>query len=163
MTDDEKYQLVKSCMEIDVTSPSGLRWTRKINKNVTVGAPAIRCFCKRRKYYVGRVEGNNMLAHVVVWALHNGRWPKPGMKIDHSDGISTNNNPLNLREVTHGVNMQNTVKRRGYSWCNKTHKWQVRIAVDKKRIDVGRYDTELDARAAYLSAKREYHKEATCF
>lgn len=49
------------------------------------------------------------LSHV-VWFLTHGRWPEPGMHLDHLDDDALNNRPDNLAEITHEANQK---KRRG--------------------------------------------------
>ena len=43
----------------------------------------------------------------IVFCLHNGRWAKKGNKVDHKNGISTDNRPCNLRESTNSQNASN--------------------------------------------------------
>jgi hypothetical protein len=40
----------------------------------------------------------------IVFCLHNGRWPKKGLEVDHINGITTDNRPCNLREGTKSQN-----------------------------------------------------------
>lgn len=43
-------------------------------------------------------------AHRVIWAMHHGRWPAPGMDIDHLNADVHDNRPQNLAEVTEAEN-----------------------------------------------------------
>lgn len=88
------------------------------------------------------------LAHRVVWYLHHGYWPE---NIDHINGIRTDNRICNLREVTHEENCQNRQHATGYTWSEARKKFCVVI----KRKNCGRYDTALEARAAYLRHAKE--------
>lgn len=56
-----------------------------------------------RIVYHGRAFG--LIAHRVVFEIHNGHWPV--FEIDHIDQDRTNNKPTNLRDVTHRVNLSN--------------------------------------------------------
>jgi hypothetical protein len=46
----------------------------------------------------------------IIFCLHNGRWAKKGYKVDHINGISTDNRPDNLRESTSSQNNYNALK-----------------------------------------------------
>ena len=52
-------------------------------------------------------EKNNIMTipqHILVFALHTGRWPRDSMVIDHIDDDKTNNHHENLREITYKEN-----------------------------------------------------------
>lgn len=75
------------------------------------------------------------------------------LQIDHKDRDILNNHYSNLRYVTRSQNNHNT-RAKGYCWDGK--KWLARIVVDLKEIYLGRYDTEEEAREAYLAAKEAH-------
>jgi hypothetical protein len=77
-------------------------------------------------------------------------------EIDHIDRNSLNNNLSNLRIVTREKNMWNR-NPKGYSFHKFSKKWFACINVNHNRIDLGYYDTEEEARQAYLEAKIKYH------
>lgn len=77
-------------------------------------------------------------------------------EIDHIDRYRTNNNINNLRIVTHQQNAFNT-KAKGFSWHKQHQKWFARITINKKIINIGLFNTEEEARMAYLEAKDKYH------
>lgn len=77
--------------------------------------------------------------------------------VDHIDGNKTNNNLNNLRWVTSSENQHNRKSARGISWHKGAKKWQAIIGVNGKRKHLGYYDTEEEARQAYLKAKKIYH------
>jgi len=75
--------------------------------------------------------------------------------VDHINGIKTDNRIENLRWVTQQQNKCNT-KSKGYS-VNKYGKYEARIGHDGKKIHLGTYNTEEEARQAYLTKKEELH------
>lgn len=77
-------------------------------------------------------------------------------QIDHIDRDRTNNKIDNLREVTNQQNSFNT-KCKGYSYRKHMNKYQVRIGIDNKIKCLGSFNTEEEARQAYLDAKQKYH------
>jgi|DEB0MinimDraft_6_1074348.scaffolds.fasta_scaffold163391_1 hypothetical protein len=77
--------------------------------------------------------------------------------IDHVDGNPSNNRIENLRLVTHQQNHFNQTKARGYCWYKRYKKWMAHIHLDRKQKNLGYFDTEQEAREAYLKAKKIYH------
>lgn len=77
--------------------------------------------------------------------------------IDHKDRNKLNNCVENLRITTGSGNQHNRSNAKGYSF--KSGKYEARIRVNYKHIHLGRYDTEDEARTAYLEGKRKYHLE----
>lgn len=82
-------------------------------------------------YKVGRLNKRNYLAHVIVWALLKGYWPR--QQIDHINGDKADNRIENLREVTCSENSKNCKMRAdntsgsvGVYKNNKLGKWEVR-------------------------------------
>ncbi|HBV6026304.1 TPA: HNH endonuclease [Klebsiella aerogenes] len=98
-------------------------------------------------------------AHRVAWILAHGSIPT-GLQIDHINGIRDDNRLCNLRLVTNQENSHNQRPAKGFSWNFRAGKWLAQITVNGHRISLGYHDTELDARAAYLRAKRVYHPTA---
>jgi len=76
--------------------------------------------------------------------------------IDHINGIRDDNRICNLRSVTHQQNLFNT-KAKGYTWRKRDNKWQSQINLNNKYIHLGLFDTEEEARNAYITAKEKYH------
>lgn len=87
-----------------------------------------------------------ILEHIVVWAIHNNRYPDAD--IDHSDGDGLNNKIYNLNEKTRCQNMQNKALyknnksgRSGVQWYSKYSKWVVKGSYNNVRFHLGYYDT----------------------
>ena len=79
------------------------------------------------------------------------------LHIDHINGDKLNNNLYNLRMVTHQQNHFNRTTAKGYTWNKRDKKWQAQIALNGKRKHLGYFDTEAEAREAYLKAKQIFH------
>ena len=86
-----------------------------------------------------------------------GQSPFPGAQVDHIDGNPLNNRRSNLRWVTHQQNAFNRVNTRGYYWNKRAKKWLARIGIDGRKISLGYFSSEDEARAAYEAAKLEHH------
>ena len=93
-------------------------------------------------------------AHQIIWYLANGVVVE---NIDHINGIKTDNRIENLRSVTQQQNQFNLTKAKGYYWSKATNKWYAKIQVGGKKIHLGTFTNEDDARQAYLDAKEKYH------
>ena len=96
-----------------------------------------------------------VFAHRLAWFLYYGHLPIN--LIDHIDGDRSNNKIDNLRDVTHQQNLWNNTKAKGYSWDKASNKFQAKIAVNGKQKHLGLFNTEQEARNAYLKAKEIYH------
>lgn len=77
--------------------------------------------------------------------------------VDHLDRCRTNNNVNNLRIGSRSQNLWNNGGK-GYSWNKRDKKWRARIHLKNKGIHLGNFNTEEEAREAYLKAKEIYHK-----
>ena len=101
------------------------------------------------------VVGKTWKVHRLIYTLLKGKIPD-GLQIDHINGNKTDNRIENLRLVTNQENCFNT-KAKGFTWSAQHGKFRSKIMKDGKESHLGLYDTILDARAAYLRAKRELH------
>jgi hypothetical protein len=77
--------------------------------------------------------------------------------IDHIDRNRLNNNINNLRVVTQQENCMNTTAKKGYYLDKRDNRFYSDIKVYKKKIHIGGFNTEEEAREAYLTAKAKYH------
>ena len=149
---------VRKCLVIDISDVRALRWvwypSDKHRKNL------IGSFAGGKAapgYFKTSVKGRRIGNHVIVFSLHNGFWPK-GF-VDHIDGNPLNNSPDNLRDVSPSENQQNN-RGKGFCWRESKKRWEAKITVNGSVVHVGTFDNMLDARAAYLSAKRKLHPSA---
>lgn len=147
-------------LQIDESSPSWVSWRRPLKGTrgraslVHNGSPALLQLMGNRNsthhYYGGSACGRKSLkAHRVVFFLSNGYWPEV---VDHIDRNTTNNAPGNLVASDPLLNSHNREEQvRGFHWNSKDRKYRVML----RQRYVGSYETELDARAAYL---REFRR-----
>lgn len=106
-----------------------------------------------RGYFQTHICGRTRLVHQVVWILTTGKKPIKGLYIDHIDGNKQNNAYTNLREVDPATNVHNQMCK-GYYWHKRRKKWKAQIVVNGKQQYLGQFNTEEEARAAYVAAKK---------
>lgn len=83
---------------------------------------------------------------------------KYGKVVDYIDHINCNksdNRIYNLREINHQQNQFNRKDVKGYSFNGYSYTSQIQF--NGKKIHLGSYDNENDARQAYIEAKKIYH------
>ena len=77
--------------------------------------------------------------------------------IDHINGDKKDNRILNLRAVTRQQNQWNFTKAKGYCFDKHSNKYKSCIRINGKSKHIGNFNTELEAREAYLNAKKIFH------
>jgi hypothetical protein len=111
-------------------------------------------------YLVVRMSHNGQhrlyRCHRIAYAILHG---DTDLLVDHINGNRTDNRACNLRSVTQRQNVANmtAVKRRGLQgafWDKSRGKWLAQIKRNYKSINLGRFDTEAEAHAAYCAAKQ---------
>jgi len=89
--------------------------------------------------------------------------PPKDMQIDHKNGDRLDNRRSNLRICTGSQNCMNrkTIgSMSGYRGVRKWYnKWQGRIEVEGKKINLGLFNNAVDAAEAYNQAAIKYHGE----
>jgi len=168
---------IRSVAKIDPSSPSGLTWlyrkdvpnewnTRFANKPAGSKATNKGGYQKWdiKITYNGKTKG--FLASRVVFLLHNGYIPKKGKEVDHIDGSSLNNNPLNLRESNRfqnaynsKISKRNTSGHKGVFWYKADSKWAVRINKNGKSHFFGYYEKLEEAIKVAIAARKKIHGE----
>ena len=115
---------------------------------------------KRGYIHLGtRLNGKpiKLRAHHFVYYCYNGQDIPEGLFIDHINGIRDDNRITNLRVVTNQENHFNRTTTKGYYWSKHHQKYKTQIMIDGKSINLGSYETEEEARTAYLEAKKQHH------
>jgi len=92
------------------------------------------------------------VAHRLAWFYQFGEWSF----VDHRDGVRDNNRSGNLRKATSQQNNQNRKRTGKYLkgvWC-RGRRWQAQITKDRRKYNLGYFDTEAQAHAAYVRAAK---------
>lgn len=111
-------------------------------------------YTNSKGYKVVRLDGAKVLAHRVIWEMFNGPIPKD-MFIDHINRDPGDNRIRNLRLVTRQENQFNTSALGVHGVASG--KYVSQIQVDKTKIYLGRFNTQEEARNAYIEAKKRFH------
>ncbi len=116
--------------------------------------------------YIGtafRIGGEKKFAymHRIAWMLTHKKWPEG--QIDHINGNRADNRLENLRDVPLGTNRKNMKKPKnntsgymGIGWDKGRNKWNVKIGVNGKTVNIGRFKELDEAIAAREQAEIEY-------
>jgi hypothetical protein len=90
--------------------------------------------------------------------------PDNKKEVDHIDGNSLNNNPLNLRETNRFQNSYNSKLRKnntsghkGICWYASKSKWVVRIRKNGKNHFLGLFANKEDAIKTSIEARKKLH------
>ena len=75
--------------------------------------------------------------------------------VDHIDRNKLNNSLDNLRWVSYSQNCRNKNSIKGYSFNKRCNKYRASYCLNYKHIHIGFYDTEQEARDAYLNAIKD--------
>lgn len=137
-----------SLLEYDPLSGNFFR--RSSNKKTAIGTKL------NIGYLQIRILGVRHSAHRLAWLYMTGSWPISC--IDHINRDRSDNRRCNLRECNYTENARNKAAR-GYSWVKKVSSWRAEIKIPDKIVYLGSFDNELDARAAYLRARKQYYGE----
>jgi len=121
-------------------------------------------FYARRNIRVtkGKQKQTPLYMHRVILGLQ----PDDKRQCDHIDGNGLNNQRTNLRICTHIQNLQSqrswkigTSRYKGVWWYRRDRTWQSQIQVNKKRVHLGYFVSEIEAAHVYNEAARQYFGE----
>jgi len=104
-----------------------------------------------------------MRHRVIAYAYLNLDIDDATKQIDHINGNKLCNHVDNLRIVSHQENHHNRTTAKGYCFHKRDKKWHARIRVNNKQIHLGLFNTEEEARQAYLEAKLKFHPTAPVY
>lgn len=116
---------------------------------------------KYKGYRYIDIDGTKYMAHRLAWFFSYKVWPND--QIDHINGIRSDNKLVNLRDISQIENSQNQTRSHkntkvGFlGVCARGEKYEARITVNRKQIQLGTFLTVERARDVYLEAKNKYH------
>lgn len=110
-----------------------------------------------------RVDGCQIQAHRVIFAMVKGFWP--AFDVDHKDGDTTNDRWLNLRGATRSKNVansrlskRNNLGLKGVSRHGKNG-YRAKIKINRREICLGTFTTPEAAHAAYMTKAKQLFGE----
>ena len=109
-----------------------------------------------RGYRQTKVLGKLYLSHRIIFLYHHGYLPK---RLDHINGVRTDNRIENLRECTNAQNQANSKgsAASGYKGVYKARRrWKATIRVNYKSIYLGLY-ANIETAAQVAAAAREHY------
>lgn len=138
-----------------------ISWIKSTTKSVKIGDSA--GTVHNTGYIQIKLQGVQMRAHRLAWAMHYGVQPK---EIDHINGIRDDNRIDNLRECTTSENHSNKTAYKnsksgikGVSWSKSSKKWYATISKNGEIINLGLHKNIEDAAIAYANAAKIHHGE----
>jgi len=97
------------------------------------------------------IDGKSYLAHRLIWLWH-GKKLNTIIELDHINNNQSDNCIENLRLATRLQNEHNKPKK-GYRF--EAGKWRAKIKINGKQKHLGMFDTEDEARLAYLTVAKQ--------
>ena len=126
------------------------RW-KKLKQRIVNGYWTVSVYKEKKGYCV-------LVHRLLMKTLKPDQWSDE-LQVDHIDGDKLNNNINNLRMVTLNENIFNNLHFvKGYFYNKLTKKYHSEINAYGKKYLLGSFDTEEEAREAYIKAKKKYHK-----
>ena len=104
--------------------------------------------------YIKLPDHTSLAQHHFGWYMTYGN--VDFVELDHENRNKKDNRISNLRILTRSEQQHNR-EAKGYYFYKRTGKYMSRIQVENKTIFLGYYETEEEARQAYLQAKEKYH------
>lgn len=114
-------------------------------------------------YLSTRIKGKQYLNHRLIFMMHHGYFPK---EIDHINGNKLDNRIDNLRDASHFDNTKNATIRadnktgvKGVHFNKRRKKFHAYITTNRKRINLGFFDSLEDAKNVVAKARQYHHGE----
>lgn len=128
---------------------------RKTQQGNAFGVGSICGYITDKGYIRMEINGKAYQVHRIIYQMHYGHISR-NLQIDHINGVRDANRIENLRLVTNDENQWNKHCHKGY--CQRENgTYRVEVRVNNKRINIGSFKTEEEAKAAYIKAKEQYH------
>lgn len=105
-------------------------------------------------YRIVSVNNETYRAHRLAYYLYHGKDVEPGKVIDHKNGDRDDNRIKNLQEITQSENLRKAEGIKGYDYHKGKQMWRARISIEGKQKFLGYFNTEEEARAAYVAVKK---------
>jgi hypothetical protein len=145
-------------------NPDTGEFTRLVTTSHNARAGQVTRGCKSRHYLVIRVDDRLYYAHRLAWLYTHGHFPPVGLDVDHINRDKCDNRIENLRLATRQANNRNRAtpnKNNTSSGVRGVHrnekgKWVAHITVDYSFINLGHFDTLIEAHEARRVAERKY-------
>lgn len=107
-----------------------------------------------------QIEKRIIPSHRIAWAIVHGEYPDN--LIDHINCDRLDNRLCNLRQANKSLNglnrgkpSNNTSGYKGVVFCKTTGRWRSRLKVDGKVVNIGRFNTKVEAAIAYMTKAKE--------
>lgn len=117
------------------------------------GSEAFTTLNGKKSHYYGSIFNEKFFAHRVCWSIFYGH--EPDAYIDHINHDGLDNRILNLRCVSHSMNMKNKkASSRNQSGSTgvflrkDTGKWVAKVGSDMKTVSLGSFETKDEAISA---------------
>jgi hypothetical protein len=139
-------------------------FTWRVNRGQRARAGSVAGSYDGEAYWRIQIDRKKYKAHRLAWFYVHEEWPQ---SVDHRNGDTLDNSLGNLRAVSHAENHQN---RRTPNKGTKVgvlgvdvHNgmFRARITKNGKQIHLGYFETNEQAYAAYIAAKRVVHPFGT--
>ena len=115
---------------------------------------------KRRKTWVVKHKGKSYYISRIAWLLMTNKDPGTFL-IDHKNRNPQDNSWLNLRLANSTQNNHNKIII-GYHQRKDNGLYRVRVTLEGKRITIGNFTTEEEAKEKALNAQKLFYKTFAC-